>query len=192
MKRLLGVLLMLAFASTAQAATIGLGFGAGTTGVIDGNTVTLGPSDWAVIDVLFSGENGWTGSIFGITVSPPDGVDFTFEDAIPGPLTYPLSVVPPVPGDILDGWAGAPYPYPYVQGAFDTVIVSFLIHCTGTESIHDVMFNDLGGEAGVQQIDFTDYPGLDFATPMLTIIQVPEPASFALLALGGLALLRRR
>lgn len=65
------------------------------------------------------------------------------------------------------------------------------IHCTGENSQHQIFTNDFGGAAFVQQAPPVDYQGVDF-DDLVTIIQVPEPASLALLALGGLAALRRR
>ena len=60
--------------------------------------------------------------------------------------------------------------------------------------ISSALGNDSWGFLGFDNgfIQYTGAPKTDFAREGFWIVQTPEPASFALLALGGLALLRRR
>ena len=97
------------------------------------------------------------------------------------------------PGDLIDGFIlnNYAYPYPHIPGGGWLLLATLDIHCTGAESVHDIFVD----EANPSGIYLTDPSGVELDVVLLggvTVNQIPEPASLALLALGGLALIRRR
>jgi hypothetical protein len=173
-------------------------FGAGTTGdIIAPDHVILGPSDYAYIDLYVMPDNGVSFFLVGTLVDPPmtEPPDFTFNEVIPGPGTYYDTPYAPSVG--IGEWISnlSQQFYPYVYGTDKVVLATLVIHCTGAPSIHTITYNaDIFGTAGqfVSDVSLVDYTDIDWTLPAITIEQIPEPASLALLALGGLALIRRR
>ena len=193
MRKFATVLLVAAFATTAYGANLSMDFGPGTTGTVVGDTVTLGPTDFAEIQIWINGlTNGMAYFAFGMDIVPPLGEppDFTFEGMAPGPLTggyfYYANTFP----QLVDGMA-----YPYIYGTQPPFLVAtMLIHCTGVVSDHTIYTDDASGmglAAFINQSTGVDYVGVNFDSAV-HVVQIPEPASLALLALGGLALIRRR
>jgi hypothetical protein len=208
---MLAVLLVAGIATVAQGAAIDLRFGAGTTGTVDGSTVTLGASDIAVIEIWMTGlTNGFSSALVGLGVNPIPTPDWTFEAYIPGPNMYydfdDQTTRPPpgagdappaagAPGDALNDFEPFNIAFPYIDTPGDQLLASIIIHCTGTVSTHTLSSDNHGGAAFIQGPVGgvpADYSGVNFADTLTIIQVVPEPASLALLGLGAFALIRRR
>ena len=192
--RVLAFVAILGFAASAFGATIDVRFGPGTTGIVEGDTVTMIGSDFAEIQIwamdLSTGLSFWGLSVAVDAVGDPVPADFTYEGSTPGPEQYAGGFNP---GTGLPAWVNG-YAYPYLQGHFPEVhLFSVLIHCTGEISEHDIFTHWNAGAANISDGGGLPYTMLepDFYD-VVHISQVPEPTPLALLALGGLALIRRR
>ena len=193
MRKLLMVALVAGFAVSANAATIDIQFSDGTY------EKTLQVSEYTDVEVWitlaggeqFDAEN----TVYGVTQIPPEPADFTIENYA-GPSwmggEFNVGSVPTDSSDLngfASGWIDL-FAMGYTgPGTF--LVESFDIHCSAVSE--DIIYLDLADSRFV-------YAGgagpLDLVAGAsggeLILHQVPEPASFALLALGGLALIRRR
>jgi len=200
MKKLLAMVLVLGMASTAFGAGIEFRLGAGGIPETfpEGPGVTLMESEIAEIQVWATGLDlamGYNNAVFGFDTTPPAVEDFELIGAIPGPDQYGVTYSPGEPGPgvgiQLNDFALLVYAYPYVYEQAEVLLVTLIVHCTGLESYTVVSFDTLQGGASVTDSSQAGYP-IDFGLSKFVINQIPEPASLALLALGGLALIRRR
>ena len=208
--RLITCILVLGMATTAFGADIQMTFCPGPDnydyGQNLGNEITLYESDTAFINIWLHLEAsevllGWSIPL-GVSPTPVD--DFTWEAVYAGNANSYYAYQPgghaggsfavdptPTAGDAIAGWFASNSAYPYIHMADDgwLMLAALEIHCTGTISDHDIFFADLGNTFITLETGDTSVVDLGGVTVHQDI---PEPASLALLALGGLALIRRR
>jgi hypothetical protein len=193
MKKLLALVLVLAISASANAGIVDLqisGFGAAgaMTPINPVSQYTIAPSQYVWIDIIYSDQGG--SDLFSLDsylqVSGPGTISFT-ENTYPAgawDMTWPGS------GAFTD--AGGPYVTVTAgltaAGVANGIAVDhILLHCEGPG---DVTVVPVLSDAHGGSYDF------EFSTPSVgagvTIHQIPEPFTMALMGLGGLVALRRR
>ena len=179
MKKLMVLMLVLGMASLANASII-----LSVNGDPAPDQITLFPSDWITIDMhLTAGEN-ITGYDVAFVLSNAQAAFDWSGITFPTVFDLPGAVVPvPTPQNVRV--TASQIFSPAIPGPL-VLVDELLLHC---EEETDVVLNLV--VMGTTRIDGGDIP-VGTILDTITIHQVPEPATIALLGLGGLALLRRR
>ena len=218
MKKLLVLGLVALFATSASAATVSL---LGPDGTMDtlylevSDTVLLGLGfEFGVAD---TNDLNWYNFKFNLNPFGPEEENFEVTGYVDGVMPmYDRTAWPDLPAsiEIIDSTGGYPPFEPGLAGPGAFILDYIEIHCTApstdylyffSESLGDInhprFWNAAAAEWGyavnMDLPNFVHYanawydPNAAFDVPFM-IVQTPEPASLALLAFGGLALLRRR
>jgi hypothetical protein len=203
MKKLLVLLLVFGITSIANAALIdvvivswGPGPDSGTTPINPTDHITLNPSEWIDVDLVFTPDGSEHLSQASLELTLVGNASMYLDD-----LTFPPGAwdTPPFSPGITEVVPGKQYIIQYGEGmagagTVDIIIDHILIHCDGEpdEVILSITADVLLGGIGSMTSDYKMIGmGLEFG-PGITITQIPEPMTIALLGLGGLFLLRRR
>jgi len=171
MKKLLILALVLGFASMASA-TIMLSL----DGALDVEEITIAPSDWVTIDIYDDGQ-----------CVPPDYLCYLDIGMISeGGYSLANARLGPAAGDFpasynmyqLNDWDEVEFNQAWAVGSTPTAGAIFLVdlHCELKDVDVQVGLYDAGGTL----------------VDSMVIHQIPEPATIALLGLGGLLLRRRK
>lgn len=203
MKKLLVLLMVLGITSMASAATIDVvivshGPTSDTTAPIDPTSeITINESEWIDVDIIFTPDGTETLAQLSCEITLAGMATLDMTD-----LTLPAGAWDSDPAfspGVTEVVAGKQYIVQYGvgmsgSGAIDVAVDHLLIHCDDWPDVAtlaitaDVLFGGIGSMT-------SDYKmigaGLSYG-PGITITQVPEPMTVALLGLGGLFLLRRR
>jgi hypothetical protein len=186
MKKLFILLTVLAMASVSQAAVIDIVISSLNGVPIDPVTeITIDMSDEINMDIIYTNEGapGLLGLDSIVTATGPGSLDVS-------QLTWPFDegfnrTIEYVPGTSYNISTGS------FGGINDTIAVDHvLLHCDLVPGdVFVVMSPDTAGGGSIH-VDGSPYQGT--WGPGVTVHQIPEPMTIALLGLGGLALLRRR
>jgi hypothetical protein len=193
MRKLVVVLAVAAFATTAYGAAYSMNFVAGVGGPNLGDTITLAPSDIAFIEVWFLPDpTGFSTGNIALNVTGDPGA-FTWDSIHPGGPTPPYYLYPTGfygPGSDLNNGSFPLEYFPFNYGATPILFATLDIHCTGLDTVSVISAETVSPPLFAVDVHGTQYAGLTCNS--LTVNRIPEPSSLALLVLGGLALIRRR
>jgi hypothetical protein len=157
------------------------GFTAVAPGFVSGASVGIGSP---LESAFFAFTNGTL--IKGNGVSSFDTVigtvDFQCQGEAPQPVLISYNVIPPSPG-AYGGTTGWVHRWQYPTPTYPLM--------AGQYRIGEDAAGAAAGNPGDAASNWDPYHGLETFTPLI-LHQIPEPASLALLALGSLALIRRR
>jgi len=191
MKKLLVFMLVLGLTSLASAALTGVTISAGGQ-----NEITLAPCETVVIDVYGPAGSGWLGAIY--IVGDPSPVTNiggewgdTYQPVLPmnsgyyyAATGYPIKF--PAAGD--DAAHAIRYEYDDFGWGYELSAAAFSGEPAGGKEF-DLLYHCSGpGDVTIEIADMGDWAVAD----SILIHQVPEPATIALLGLGGLFLRRRK
>jgi hypothetical protein len=171
MKKFLMLVLVLGFAASANAAIMLS---------VDGDTsvdaVTIAVSDWITIDVWDDQANGYRDDIYYMYIGTISEGGYTLANARPGSQA----------GDFADHAT-------FVYADHDGIEITQADTATPDPGPGDIFLIDLHCEQAGVTVNVVLYDNSETQVlDTLTITQIPEPATLALLSLGGLLLRRRK
>ena len=212
MKKLLTLALVLGVASMANAMILTI------DGVPAPDEITLMPSDWINLDVHLTPGQGTLAFDIALVLSN-NQASFLAPEYVPGGTYTPgywtnITIVSPDPFNqqkimpfgqvdsqhVRIGASKAEMPPVFHTGSapnpdfpqIDYIIKDLMLHC---EETTDVVLSLIVADAGGMLVYSQGSP-IEYQTGQvldsISIIQIPEPMTMALLGLGGLALIRRR
>jgi hypothetical protein len=171
------------------------------------DAITIGPSEWVDLDIVYRDDGTGVGLIslaLQVIVGGP-GTLYVGETGLAADntlLTFPpgawdLGTVPAAISFINEVDAGKVYQIDLgmntgLMGEPGTDVIALdhlLLHCDGEGDVSVTVVNDFTTAAGAT---FNMMTGMPEFGPGVTITQIPEPMTLALLGLGGLFLVRRK
>ena len=193
MKKLLVLILVLGIASMASAAVIKIS----VDGVCDpeDTTVTLRPSETAIIDIHVVDNTGWKSGGQGLylILQGPGSIDANSLTQPRWEQSKADNMVRPEPYDTLVGLLGQ-LGYTEIVDIVDGVITDasepFTVPSSGQKVIDGMVLHCL--DEGDVTLTLITEAGDVLDTQVIHQVPIPEPLTVALLGLGGLFLRRRK
>lgn len=168
------------------------GSSARATPILTVESTTVEPGDDFVVDVTADSVTDLFGYQFAFIVTPQGG-------AVPGVLHYVSGTDAIFAGKGFS--AGSPSQKMFAHTLTNTAdvvsgtgltVATFTFSCDSAAVPGDTYELSLAAETYLLDTAHTSSPGLDKDTVSGTVEVVPEPATMAMIGLGGVALLRRR